>query len=691
MRLLPFGRVALLTGCEALKTESVKRPSPFNPLRGRLAREEDRAQVHLIQELMRAKRHLAEELVRAQPHLVHDVGRPVIHDESRPRSKMELSNSSQSNPSQSYINQDVANPRSTVDEALDVEEEMERMVHLSPPQYDHQGQLESTDPELELHDGVGAADASLEASGFYGTDTEERGEEGEERERRGEERGEEGWEKNNEEAREERKEGEDPDDVRLWADLETNHSTPDLDSLIGYSPSFLHYAISSPRQPSHSSQGSVLDAGLQEQRGPLTPKVASRERELWEGEREEENLSSGYGIFHSSITTTITVTTGSPAVTRSSWGAGGGWTTAGTPVPETDTGTDFGLVESPGLDSAKAEGEEGEREEEARRRLSHLDAFTQNPTVPEVGVAPSREPLQPSVEEEEGLEQEEEELEEREEEEEEEWRRMERERARNRPLVPLTTNPTFTVSFTQPFSNSGFPLQVVCVDWSELASQGYVILNMTENMNCEEFRADHGVRLLEILEHLFTRKMKSPEGSWVIYLSKPTHQQHQLLMNVASKHGMVATKDVLGMLGEIRRHLNEVGIQNFSAASSCQYRPSQTRSDYGKLFVVLVIIGSVCMVIITSGLIYICWQRRLPATKTMTRAEELHFVENGCHDNPTLDVTNDSQPEMQEKKPSTNGLAGGSEGGGEENSSRWQVFVNQPGSEEEEEEQDTHL
>ena len=44
-------------------------------------------------------------------------------------------------------------------------------------------------------------------------------------------------------------------------------------------------------------------------------------------------------------------------------------------------------------------------------------------------------------------------------------------------------------------------------------------------------------------------------------------------------------------------------------------------------------------------------------------------MENGCHDNPTLDVTNDSQPEMQEKKASTNGLAGSREGG-EADSSR---------------------
>lgn len=62
--------------------------------------------------------------------------------------------------------------------------------------------------------------------------------------------------------------------------------------------------------------------------------------------------------------------------------------------------------------------------------------------------------------------------------------------------------------------------------------------------------------------------------------------------------------------------LYQVGIQNYSAASTCQSQLSQTRSDYGKLFVVLVIIGAVCMVIITSGFIYICWQRRLPAAKS---------------------------------------------------------------------------
>lgn len=61
----------------------------------------------------------------------------------------------------------------------------------------------------------------------------------------------------------------------------------------------------------------------------------------------------------------------------------------------------------------------------------------------------------------------------------------------------------------------------------------------------------------------------------------------------------------------------QIGIQNYSTTTSCQSHPNQTRSDYGKLFVVLVIIGSVCAIIIVLGLIYNCWQRRLPKMKNM--------------------------------------------------------------------------
>lgn len=59
----------------------------------------------------------------------------------------------------------------------------------------------------------------------------------------------------------------------------------------------------------------------------------------------------------------------------------------------------------------------------------------------------------------------------------------------------------------------------------------------------------------------------------------------------------------------------QIGIQNYSTTSSCQARASQVRSDYGTLFVVLVVIGAICVIIIVLGLLYNCWQRRLPKLK----------------------------------------------------------------------------
>ncbi|XP_061688435.1 podocalyxin-like protein 2 isoform X2 [Syngnathoides biaculeatus] len=240
---------------------------------------------------------------------------------------------------------------------------------------------------------------------------------------------------------------------------------------------------------------------------------------------------------------------------------------------------------------------------------------------------------------------------------------------------------------------------VVCVDWTQPSGQGYVLLNMMRNLKCEEFRGDGGVLLTKTME----RRMNTTEGSWVIYLSKPSHQQRQMLMHVASQDGVMATKDLLSLLGEMRPSLHRVGIREYGAPPTCQpRRGASRRSDYSKLFVVLLVIGAICLVIISSGFIYICWQRRPPSTKTTFHAEELRFVENGCHDNPTLDVAGDNQPdagpegrreeqEQKKQKPSSNGLVAGAEGDCVVENPRWQVFVNQGAAEEEEEEEDTHL
>ncbi|KFQ70071.1 Podocalyxin-like 2, partial [Phaethon lepturus] len=228
--------------------------------------------------------------------------------------------------------------------------------------------------------------------------------------------------------------------------------------------------------------------------------------------------------------------------------------------------------------------------------------------------------------------------------------------------------------------------QVICKDWSNLAGKNYIILNMSDNIDCEEFRLERGPQLLALVEDAFSRQADGLQDRWLISLSKPNENDKHLLMTLAGEQGVIPTKDVLMALGDIKRSLAEIGIQNYSTTTSCQSHPNQTRSDYGKLFVVLVIIGSICAIIIVLGLIYNCWQRRLPKMKNMSHGEELRFVENGCHDNPTLDVASDSQSEMQEKKPSVNG------GNTINGPDSWDVLINKQASEDVDVfEEDTHL
>ncbi|KAM6161682.1 podocalyxin-like protein 2 [Erethizon dorsatum] len=229
--------------------------------------------------------------------------------------------------------------------------------------------------------------------------------------------------------------------------------------------------------------------------------------------------------------------------------------------------------------------------------------------------------------------------------------------------------------------------QVICKDWSNLAGKNYIILNMTENIDCEVFRQHRGLQLLALVEEVLPHHRRGHHGDWHISLSKPSEKEQHLLMMLVGKQGVVPTQDVLSMLGGIRRSLEEIGIQNYSMTSSCQARATQVRSDYGTLFVVLVIIGVICFIIIVLGLLYNCWQRRLPKLKHVSHGEELRFVENGCHDNPTLDVASDSQSEMQEKQQSLNG------GGALNGPGSWRALMGGKRDPEDSEvfEEDTHL
>lgn len=103
----------------------------------------------------------------------------------------------------------------------------QRMVHLGgPPGTEiYRGQTRTSEADKELLNGQEAEDESLEASGFNGSDLEERGEEGgESRERQGRR---EKWGTVRGSGQSER-EGEGAGEV-----LDANQTAPDLDALIG--------------------------------------------------------------------------------------------------------------------------------------------------------------------------------------------------------------------------------------------------------------------------------------------------------------------------------------------------------------------------------------------------------------------------------------------------------------------------
>ncbi|KAF7693168.1 podocalyxin-like protein 2 [Silurus meridionalis] len=465
--------------------------------------------------------------------------------------------------------------------------------------------------------------------------------------------------------------------LRKWDVQAELNSSLDADALIGYNPSSNRPSSLTLRKApkKHNASSSFF-----------LPAVKAPDTELWQREFE----ASGFPVHSSSPLST----------------------TAAAPLIRSVTDTHSSITESMagffGPNSRLPEATAGADSPEEDFDEGRENILTQAPTIPEIGVFPSQVPLQPDDSHQDDSDEQEENEEvvvfptEVDGQEVDVWKPPSSADS-DTPIVAFTETAwheageedeeseeselrhggTDYLSETD-LHGSQEAMQVICVDWSDMAGKGYVVLNMSEDYDCEKFREESGDRLLEMLESTFSRKMNTPQGLWLISLSKPTKQEHQLLMTIGNEQGVIVTKEVLSMLGEVRRGLNEIGIQNFSSVSTCHSRPSQTRSDYGKLFIVLVIIGSVCVIIIASGLIYICWQRRLPKMKSMSRGEELHFVENGCHDNPTLDVTSDGQPEPQEKKHSTNGVPAGT--------GAWQGMPNKSGKDEEDnQEEDTHL
>ncbi|KFQ30526.1 Podocalyxin, partial [Merops nubicus] len=121
----------------------------------------------------------------------------------------------------------------------------------------------------------------------------------------------------------------------------------------------------------------------------------------------------------------------------------------------------------------------------------------------------------------------------------------------------------------------------------------------------------------------------------------------------------------------------QLGIANVSATSDRLERETITDEFSTPLIITIVTLaGSLLLV----AAIYGCCHQRFSQKKDQRLTEELQTMENGYHDNPTLEVMETSS-EMQEKKVNLNGELGDS----------WIVPLDTLMKEDLEEEEDTHL
>nr|XP_012620266.1 podocalyxin-like protein 2 [Microcebus murinus] len=118
--------------------------------------------------------------------------------------------------------------------------------------------------------------------------------------------------------------------------------------------------------------------------------------------------------------------------------------------------------------------------------------------------------------------------------------------------------------------------QVICKDWSNLVGKSYIILNMTDNVDCEAFRQLRGPQLLALVEEVLPRHGSGPRGPWHISLSKPSDKEQHLLMALVGEQGLLPTQDVLSMLGDIRRNLAEVRDRRGARACELASRSSSS-------------------------------------------------------------------------------------------------------------------
>ncbi|XP_036905188.1 podocalyxin [Sturnira hondurensis] len=252
------------------------------------------------------------------------------------------------------------------------------------------------------------------------------------------------------------------------------------------------------------------------------------------------------------------------------------------------------------------------------------------------------------------------------------------------PVTPPPVRPTSSSTQLAPTapqdSNTSFPTsalkdEMIKCESPKRLNETMLILNLTKTDLCAGRPSDN--KLATLLCQAAKANFDSSRDQCRIWLVPASDAQAVAIKEVIIQTKLLP-KDVYELLKDRWDDLREVGVSNMQLGNQ---GPPEVTEDRFSMPLITTIVCMASFLLLVAAL-YGCCHQRLSHRKDQQRlTEELQTVENGYHDNPTLEVMETSS-EMQEKKVvNLNGELGDS----------WIVPLDNLMKDDLDEEEDTHL
>ncbi|XP_058046409.1 podocalyxin isoform X2 [Ahaetulla prasina] len=204
-----------------------------------------------------------------------------------------------------------------------------------------------------------------------------------------------------------------------------------------------------------------------------------------------------------------------------------------------------------------------------------------------------------------------------------------------------------------------------------------IVLTLNASQPCNSLE---GSPLKEALMEVLCKALKpnynQNRDDCTIWLASDTEDLRRVAVVKTSVQTHFVDEELSEALAAKKAELEKFGVNNITYGG----RPLDTEpKDHLSLPLIITIICMAASLLLVAA-IYGCCHQRISQRKDQRLTEELHTIENGYHDNPTLEVM-ETLSEMQEKKVNLNGELGDS----------WIVPMDSLTKDELDEEEDTHL